>query len=505
VPSYLYSKPGCSISYFRAEMVGNLMANKSGKNLVYRSGSKIGSYTLIGWVGGGGNAEVWEVEENGKPHALKILKGYYGDRVPRFRDEVAIMKRLSGRPGVLPMLRSEIPDTPSKQNPCWILRPIGKGIIEVLQDDFSPEKVINAIFRIAKTLEELHREEIYHRDIKPDNLFLLNGEYAIGDFGLVDFPDKNTNTGRQLGSRNYIAPEMLNHANDSNGGKADVYSLAKTLWSLLSGNAVPPGGAHSGGDSPIALRGFLEDFDRIDTIDRVLEMATHLNPAKRLSMKEFAEELEYWLKPEEVHGRMQKNEELAKRFQVLSAPAKSEYQKQLEFEEIKNRINSDVIRTFEPIQDALRSLSNDKDIRFNGNDWASQYYLNLPSNRSLVKTNLGSAITVEMNVTNKHTSIIRSFWFQQAFAINFFHDGKINLFACHLLAYRDNIDGRNNKQQLRLLRDEIRELKFGAPSYQSTLNETVNSQLQWLENSFEKFLESADAYRGDPGISRFFY
>src|SRR5699024_5316238 len=63
-----------------------------------------------------------------------------------------------------------------------------------------------------------------------------NGNYCFGDFGLVDYPDKEdlTATRESVGPRNTIAPEMKNDAKNSDGKKADVYSLAKTLWMLLT-------------------------------------------------------------------------------------------------------------------------------------------------------------------------------------------------------------------------------------------------------------------------------
>jgi len=109
-----------------------------------------------------------------------------------------------------------------------------------------------------------------------------------------------------------------------------------------------------------------------------------------------------------------------------------------------------------------------------------------------------------MNVTNEHNSIIRSFWFQPSFSINFYHDEKVNVFACHLLTYRDNIDGRNNKQEIRCLWNEVHELKYGLPSYHSALTHVANLFLASLDISFEKFVEIAEQYRSDPGISEWF-
>ena len=56
----------------------------------------------------------------------------------------------------------------------------------------------------------IYIREIYHRDIKPENILVLNNHCHIGDFGLVDFPDKKmlTHTGDQIGAKWTIAPEM---------------------------------------------------------------------------------------------------------------------------------------------------------------------------------------------------------------------------------------------------------------------------------------------------------
>ena len=56
-------------------------------------------------------------------------------------------------------------------------------------------RVVDAIGHIANTLARLAAEGVAdpdlgqgHRDIKPENLFQLNGEWVIGDFGLVKYP-----------------------------------------------------------------------------------------------------------------------------------------------------------------------------------------------------------------------------------------------------------------------------------------------------------------------------
>lgn len=63
----------------------------------------------------------------------------------------------------------------------------------------------------------------------------------MGDFGIASFPDKvaRTNTKGKLGPAYFIAPEMIFDPKRVNGGSADVYSLAKTLWVLLCGQKYP--------------------------------------------------------------------------------------------------------------------------------------------------------------------------------------------------------------------------------------------------------------------------
>jgi serine/threonine protein kinase len=67
-------------------------------------------------------------------------------------------------------------------------------------------------FKFLETLVNLHDSDISHRDIKPDNLYLLDGNWVLADFGIASFPGKEaiTEAGRKLGPMFYIAPEMLN-------------------------------------------------------------------------------------------------------------------------------------------------------------------------------------------------------------------------------------------------------------------------------------------------------
>lgn len=107
--------------------------------------------------------------------------------------------------------------------------PIAVPLLDALGGTPEFPQVVQAVEHIARTLADLAADGVSHRDIKPDNLFQLNGEWAVGDFGLVKYPERESATrhGRRLGPLYFMAPEMRQNADTANAELADVYSLAK--------------------------------------------------------------------------------------------------------------------------------------------------------------------------------------------------------------------------------------------------------------------------------------
>jgi serine/threonine protein kinase len=107
---------------------------------------------------------------------------------------------MGARRGIIPVKDAYLPQEPEDGRP-WLAMEIGTPIKQAFGHNPSVEEVIIAIADIAGTLAMLAQEGIYHRDIKPDNLFRLGDEWAVGDFGLASFPNKEalTEDGRRLG------------------------------------------------------------------------------------------------------------------------------------------------------------------------------------------------------------------------------------------------------------------------------------------------------------------
>jgi serine/threonine protein kinase len=104
-----------------------------------------------------------------------------------------------------------------------------------------PEKVVASIVKqICDGLKYMHIENIIHRDIKPDNVFIheviiyLCKDYIkLGDFGCSVFSDSKRNT--MVGSLAYFSPEQLN--NESYDEKIDIWSVGILCYELLTGRS----------------------------------------------------------------------------------------------------------------------------------------------------------------------------------------------------------------------------------------------------------------------------
>ncbi|PKC71487.1 kinase-like protein, partial [Rhizophagus irregularis] len=94
-------------------------------------------------------------------------------------------------------------------------------------------------YQISKALECLHNEEILHRDLNSNNIFVHQNRIKLGDFGLSKRIEEISKSGSEtIGVIPYIDPNKFEQKNYKFNKKSDIYSLGVILWEISSGK--PP-------------------------------------------------------------------------------------------------------------------------------------------------------------------------------------------------------------------------------------------------------------------------
>ncbi len=103
--------------------------------------------------------------------------------------------------------------------------------------EISEEEIEKIGKDICRALKACESENILHRDIKPQNIFVApDGTYKLGDFGIAKIVEHTTGS-TKIGTYQYMAPEVYN--NEPYGPKADIYSLGLVLYWLLNNRRLP--------------------------------------------------------------------------------------------------------------------------------------------------------------------------------------------------------------------------------------------------------------------------
>lgn len=242
-------------------------------------------------IGEGGNAVVHKISYDGDYLVVKELKNscFNDEKKGRFLDEIKIMIKNSDLNSIMPIIDYSTDE-------FWYVMPFAKPIFsEFKNKDYKKNQKM--IFSIASALHDIHCRDLAHRDIKPDNIYLLNDKVCFGDFGLADFSEKHnefTKSDKGLGAVFTIAPEMKRNPKKADGKKADIYSLAKTIWILLTGES-------KGFDGQYLITGdyTLRNYDNLKKnhlveLEELLYQATSFNPDDRPSIDLFCSELKRW-------------------------------------------------------------------------------------------------------------------------------------------------------------------------------------------------------------------
>ena len=209
-----------------------------------------GKLRVVGLLGEGSMGAIYEVEEvaTGRPAALKLLRPELGANA-----EIAARLVREGKAISILVHRNIVAlrevGTLDDGTPFLVTELIRGASLASLIDAGPVDRgrALAIVRQVLEALAHAHRHGVIHRDIKPDNIMLVDDDVVkVVDFGVAKLADdtsavlgegKLTRTGFGLfGSPSYIAPEIV--LNQPVDARADLYSVGVVLFELLAGR--PP-------------------------------------------------------------------------------------------------------------------------------------------------------------------------------------------------------------------------------------------------------------------------
>jgi serine/threonine protein kinase len=214
------------------------------------------SYRLVREIGRGAVGHVWEADpiRAGTPIAIKVLNPRpdlleptrIADVRRRFRREVKNGGKLHHRHIIRHLDHGEF-----SGEPFLVMERALRSWGDVLKTEgpVKRSKVSEILRHALEGLAHIHGQKCVHRDIKPDNLLIIeSGDTVVGDLGIVRWSDLNpeftsagtiTRSSKQLGSWHYMAPEQLAAPHEATSA-SDIYALGVTWFELLTGDVLTP-------------------------------------------------------------------------------------------------------------------------------------------------------------------------------------------------------------------------------------------------------------------------
>lgn len=185
-------------------------------------------------IGSGGFANVYRQKSTGL--IVKKLKDEFltdkGIR-SRFKREFDITKSLQDAHGIITVF------TFDASTCSYTMEPAETRLDHYLQSPGITDNIrINCIRQILYIMTSVHERDIIHRDLSPNNIFIINGVLKIADFGLGKdlnvFTSHQTLMTNQVGQYYYCAPEQFMMLRDGDK-RSDVYSLGRIINFIMAG------------------------------------------------------------------------------------------------------------------------------------------------------------------------------------------------------------------------------------------------------------------------------
>ena len=253
-------------------------------------GQKINDrYQIIKSIGEGGMANVYLAYDTilDRDVAVKVLRGDLSNDekfVRRFQREALNASSLS-HPNIV-----EVYDVGDDNGQYFIVMEYieGKNLKDLIKKrgKLTVTEVVDIMSQISDGLSVAHDSYIIHRDIKPQNIMILeNGMVKITDFGIAMAMNATqlTQTNSVMGSVHYLPPEQASGKGSTL--KSDIYSMGILMYELLTG-VLPYRGDNA---VEIALKHLKEPFPDIreevedlpQSVENIIMKSTAKNPKNR--------------------------------------------------------------------------------------------------------------------------------------------------------------------------------------------------------------------------------
>jgi serine/threonine protein kinase len=204
-----------------------------------------GRYRITDIIGEGGMGvvyEAWDTQVERKVAIKLVRSDTTTDRkfVTRFRRELEITSQLRHPSTIRVFEHGELEDG----RPYMVMELLtGESLADRLERGHMPEmEALQVARQVAESLSEAHEHGVFHRDLKPDNIFIetvgVSKVVKVLDFGIAGGVDATrlTQAGEVFGTPQYMSPEQCNGLPLDH--RTDIYSLAIILFEMIEGR--PP-------------------------------------------------------------------------------------------------------------------------------------------------------------------------------------------------------------------------------------------------------------------------